>query len=209
MKRKILLLTCIIFLTTIKGVNAESTRYIYPSYTPGNCYADSSHWQKIGGHWTCANEDFHQPYCNAWVNTNSKWYYVDKNGYMVTDAWVGDCYVDSSGVRKTGWVQQGENWFYFYTNGTKAINTTIDGFTLGVDGKWDKNPEFTPQMAINFAKLKYSDSSTEATCGGSFDYSNGKKYYYVHLAKKDIQKLGGTGTIGNCKVYADGTVQMI
>lgn len=209
MKKKIILLTCIIFLTIIKGANAESSKYIYPSYTPGTYYADSSHWDYRNGHWICADKDFHQSYSNAWVCTNGKWYYVDENGYMVTDAWITDYYVDSSGVMQTGWVQQGDSWFYFYSNGTKAINTTMGGFTLGVDGKWDKNPEFTPQMAINFAKLKYSDSSTEATCGGSFDYTNGKKYYYVHLATKDIQKLGGTGTIGNCKVYADGTVQMM
>ena len=117
----------------------------------------------------CADEDYHQAYCNAWVCTNSKWYYVDKNGYMVTDAWIDDYYVHGNGVMKTGWVNEGEdNWFYFYSDGTKAVNTTIDGCVLSVDGKWDKNPEFTPEIAVNLAKQKYSDDSTEAICGGFF-----------------------------------------
>lgn len=60
---------------------------------------------------------------------------------MVTDAWIDDYYVDGNGVMKTGWVNEGEdNWFYFYSDGTKAVNTTIDGCVLSVDGKWDKNP---------------------------------------------------------------------
>lgn len=209
MKRKILLLTCIMSLTIIQGASAESGRRIYPSYKTGTYYADSSHWEYRDGNWICADEDFHQAYCNAWICTNGKWYYVNENGYMVTDSWISEYYVDSNGAMKTGWVQQGDNWFYFYYDGTKAVNTTIDGYTLGIDGNWDKEPEFTSEMAINFAKQKYNDSSIAVTCGGSFDYKNGKKYYYVHLATKDAWKFGGTGTIGNLRVYADGTLEMI
>lgn len=95
--------------------------------------------------------------------------YVDKNGYMVTDAWIDDYYVHGNGVMKTGWVNEGEdNLFYFYSDGTKAVNTTIDGYILGIDDKWDKNPEFTQEIAVNLAKQKYSDDSTEAICGGFF-----------------------------------------
>jgi len=34
----------------------------------------------------------------------------------------------------SGWKQIGGKWYYFYADGSIAINTTIDGFTSGPDG---------------------------------------------------------------------------
>lgn len=217
MKNKNSVKTFVCFLTLFlistvfpQEAGAETGRHIYTEYKTGTYYTDSAHWECRNGRWMCADNDYHQAYYNAWVCTDGKWYYIDKNGYMVTDAWVDDYYVDHDGVMKTGWVNDGEDkWFYFYSDGTKAVNTTIDGCILGVDGKWDKNPEFTQEIAVNFAKQKYNDDSIEAICGGSFDYRNGRKYYYVHLATKGIQESGSTGTIGNCMVFGDGTVEVI
>ena len=33
-----------------------------------------------------------------------------------------------------GWKQIDGKWYYFYTDGTMAVNTTIDGYTIGSDG---------------------------------------------------------------------------
>ena len=32
------------------------------------------------------------------------------------------------------WVQIGGKWYYFYADGKLAVNTTIDGYTVGEDG---------------------------------------------------------------------------
>ena len=33
-----------------------------------------------------------------------------------------------------GWKQIDGKWYYFYTDGTMAVNTTIDGYAIGSDG---------------------------------------------------------------------------
>jgi glucan-binding YG repeat protein len=32
------------------------------------------------------------------------------------------------------WAQIGGKWYYFYPDGKLAVNTTIDGYTIGADG---------------------------------------------------------------------------
>ena len=39
---------------------------------------------------------------------------------------------------KTGWVQLSGNWYYLYSDGSMACNTTIDNYKLGSDGAWIK-----------------------------------------------------------------------
>ena len=34
----------------------------------------------------------------GWLKLNDSWYYFDENGVLATDTWVGDSYVDESGV---------------------------------------------------------------------------------------------------------------
>ena len=48
-----------------------------------------------------------------------KWYWLDKTTGMMFAG---------------GWKQIDGKWYYFYTDGTMAVNTTIDGYTIGSDG---------------------------------------------------------------------------
>ena len=53
------------------------------------------------------------------LSDDQKWYWLDKvTGIM----FAGD------------WKQIDGKWYYFYTDGTMAVNTTIDGYTIGSDG---------------------------------------------------------------------------
>ncbi|MDR3594160.1 hypothetical protein [Clostridium sp.] len=61
-------------------------------------YADSYQWVNNGIGWKCATPDFHQGYANAWICTNGVWYYVAKDGYMLTNVWVNNYYVDDGGA---------------------------------------------------------------------------------------------------------------
>ena len=53
------------------------------------------------------------------LSDDQKWYWLDKTtGMMFTG----------------GWKQIDGKWYYFYTDGTMAVNTTIDGYIIGSDG---------------------------------------------------------------------------
>ena len=54
----------------------------------------------------------------GWLYDDKKWYWLDNNGWMFAN----------------GWKQIGGKWYYFYSDGSMAVNTTIDGYTIGPDG---------------------------------------------------------------------------
>ena len=54
----------------------------------------------------------------GWLDLNGKTYYMNKEGVMMSGKWV---LIDGK-------------WFYFYTDGTLAVNTTIEGYPVGADG---------------------------------------------------------------------------
>lgn len=45
------------------------------------------------------------------------------------------CY-NSDGVIQTGWISYNGGWYYCYSNGQMAHDTTIDGYKLGSNGAW-------------------------------------------------------------------------
>lgn len=115
-------------------------------------------WQVIGGFWYYM--DNNGKMLNGWVNPEGdSWYYLFENGgmavgwiqpepgvwyymdisgrmqrgwTMVDNVWY---YLNSSGRMQTGWLSDGGNLYYLYGNGAMAANVTIDGHTLGWDGK--------------------------------------------------------------------------
>ena len=44
-----------------------------------------------------------------------------------------------NGQKFTGWQKIGSKWYYFYPNGVMAVNTTIDGYTIGSEGARTEN----------------------------------------------------------------------
>ena len=55
----------------------------------------------------------------GWLSDDQKWYWLDKTTGMMFAG---------------GWKQIDGKWYYFYPDGTMAVNTTIDGYTIGSDG---------------------------------------------------------------------------
>ena len=55
----------------------------------------------------------------GWLSDDQKWYWLDKTTGMMFAG---------------GWKQIDGMWYYFYTDGMMAVNTTIDGYTIGSDG---------------------------------------------------------------------------
>lgn len=70
--------------------------------------ADARGWYYDKGGTSAASE---------WIADDGKWYYVGADGYMLSDAWVGNYYVGSDGAM--------------------LVNaTTPDGYQVGADGAW-------------------------------------------------------------------------
>lgn len=94
-------------------------------------------WCRIGEKWFFFDK---QGYLKTgWVKDQNNWYYVDRDDGMKT-GWIQHknnwYYLDETGIMKTGWFQDNKgNWYYFKSSGIMAVNETIDGYTLGNDGK--------------------------------------------------------------------------
>jgi glucan-binding YG repeat protein len=117
----------------------------------------TNQWIKVNGSWqyndgmgnTVKNSWVEKHYlkddgnmATGWLNYNDKWYYLGSDGIIKTgwqsigEAWY---YLDSEGAIQTGWIKDtNENYYYLYTNGAMAYNTTIQGYKLASTGEWSK-----------------------------------------------------------------------
>ena len=70
----------------------------------------------------------------GWQWIDGKCYYFEPGGTMATDTWIGNYYVDESGVwvpgaMKDQWILSGNRWWYRHADGscTKSDWERIDG----------------------------------------------------------------------------------
>lgn len=75
----------------------------------------------------------------GWVMFGSGWYYMNDQGVMQT-GWLNDSgkwyYLADSGFMKTGWVKVDGKWYCLDQSGARQENTTIDGYSLDLNGVW-------------------------------------------------------------------------
>lgn len=76
----------------------------------------------------------------GWIIYYGPWYYLGDDGskktgwQLVNGSWY---YFDFEGKMKTGWIMDVDGrYYYLYSNGTMAYNTTIGGYKLGLNGAW-------------------------------------------------------------------------
>ena len=113
---------------------------------------------------------------NGWLNVDDNLYYMDADGYMLSNTITPDgYYVNSSGARQNylpGWLQNERGWKYVLNNGYYAASTWIedtdgkwyyfdmsgymrtdydtpDGYHVGADGVWDGQPAKAITDGIN------------------------------------------------------------
>ena len=96
-------------------------------------------WQKVSGKWYYLNSS--GVMVTGWKWVAKKCYYFDKNGVMASDTWIGDDYVDASGVwnpkmERPRWIKSGSKWWYRHSDGsyTKSNWETINGKKYYFDG---------------------------------------------------------------------------
>lgn len=61
-------------------------------------------------------------------------YYSFLDEFSDMDAYPYKAYLDSNGVKMTGWINDNNKWFYLDNDGIMLINTVVDGYKLGADG---------------------------------------------------------------------------
>ena len=89
--------------TTHKGFEEKTNKNYYFN---NDCYASESTWVKDG----------------------SVWYYLQSDGTLATEQWIGNCYVDKNGAwlpdkqkPTAGWKYISGNWYYVDAKGNEAI----------------------------------------------------------------------------------------
>lgn len=101
-------------------------------------------WQQTGDQWYYMGESGDMK--TGWVKSGNLWYYLNPNsdgpeGAMVKNSWLtinGKTYfMNASGAMVEGWYKVENNFYYFYPgDGSKAVNTAVDGFVLDANGVW-------------------------------------------------------------------------
>ena len=73
---------------------------------------------------------------DRWIYIGDKAFHVDAAGYFQYGfiAVAGKIYYMYPQMAR-GWTQIGDDWHYFYPDGSLAKNTVIDGCPIGIDGK--------------------------------------------------------------------------
>ena len=124
-----------------------------PSINTGN-------WEKVNQKWSLKKADG-QYARNQWANIASKWYFLDKDGYILIGVyninnatynfgndgamnlgWVNTnnkwyYFEPVSGAMKKGWLLYNNNWYYLKADGTMAVNEkTADGYQVNNLGIW-------------------------------------------------------------------------
>lgn len=84
--------------------------------------AMASGWQYIRNAWYYLEEG-NGNMVTGWKQVGNNWYYLQSSGAMAANTWIGDYYVNGSGVWVQGhWVQSGNRWWYANPDGTYPKN---------------------------------------------------------------------------------------
>lgn len=91
-----------------------------------------SGWQEIDG-----KRYYFDPSTYAmksdWFNDNNKWYYLTEPAYLGE----GKATIKNGlGSMQVGWIKINGKMYYFNSDGSMAVDTTIGGYNIGSDGAW-------------------------------------------------------------------------
>ncbi|WP_454955319.1 glucosaminidase domain-containing protein [Gemella morbillorum] len=79
---------------------------------------------------------------SGWVSNGGVWYYYNKEGQMVKNAWAGDYYLGSDGKMVVkNWIYDNayKAWYYLGENGVYKRNTWVGNYWVGSNGKMATN----------------------------------------------------------------------
>lgn len=116
------------------------------------------HHDSTGWWFTGSNDKY---FTNCWIKIEHKWYYFKDDGYMCQNEWYGGYWFGNSGAwtysatldwhrdSNGWWIQDSSGWYprnqwqkvdgvwrYFNGSGYMVTNQYVDGFWLGLDGRY-------------------------------------------------------------------------
>lgn len=124
----------------------------------------------------------------AWKQNNIGWWYSEG------DLW------------STGWKLINGNWYYFYSDGYMAHDTTVDGYYLNSSGAWTNSTitvDEAKQIALNKVKAtKYPNTDTKVIVIPYFDVYEktieGKNGYIITIGEDNTEN-----TVPTARVFVD------
>lgn len=94
-------------------------------YHEDNGSYPANQWKKINGQWYWFNSNGYM--VTGWKQINGTWYYFDPSGAMASNRWIGNYYVNESGLwtqtkKPDQWVASGNRWWYRHSDGSYTTN---------------------------------------------------------------------------------------
>ena len=123
---------------TLKAKANTSCCYTYVKEARKVCFDQG--WNEVGGQKYLLNAN--REILTGWQLVGSEWYYMYSDGTMARDTWIGQYYVNESGVwetsvQKASWVKDNVGWWYRHADGSYTSNgfEVIDGETYLFDAR--------------------------------------------------------------------------
>lgn len=129
-------------------------------------------WQQNSTGWWYQEDNNSYP-MNQWKELNGKWYYFNQDGYMVSNAWVGNYYLGYDGAMLTN-------------------TTTPDGYNVGPDGAWIQNENPMAGIECSSKWLMEVNYSIE-DLGDKYKITGDVSDYQVVMDYLDITGSAGAG----------------
>lgn len=115
----------------VVGLSLTLGATAHAAQTPGGCFVQTDQ----GVMWKNADGTFLK---GSWLDVAGLRYHLDRNGYIqvgLTEVDGKVYFFHPSGMVIAGWLQIGDGIYYFQADGSMAVNTVVDGFMLGSDGR--------------------------------------------------------------------------
>lgn len=97
----------------------------------------------------------------------------------------------STGIMKTGWLWEGNKWYYLYSDGWLACNQYVDGHYMAVDGHWDSSRDMDISLRPNNkgAVAVYLDSTAS---------------HWKFISDAEFSQLKSSGKVGVQVSHSEG-----
>lgn len=154
-------------------------------------------WVKINNYWYYFSADGSM--ATGWITDNGTYYYLYDTGAMAT-GWInlnGAWYLlKNSGDMATGWVvSNGDSYYLDPSSGSMATNTTIDGYTIGSNGKKGSSSVVSNDDTINKGNSSTGNNTPTNTPIVNNNSSNGKKTIVIDPGHDYGSDYGAENTI--------------
>ena len=192
---------------------AQEEQSIESEQTSISVYSNLNGWSMQEGNWYYYNQGEMQK--STWILYRGQYYYMNEDGIMLTDTWIGEYYVDHNGVwiskyRPAQWVRSGGKWWYRNIDGSYPVSRwqQIDNQWYYFDGAgymvtgWQKIGGVWYYLDTNGAMLTgkreingqtyYLGTNGKMRTGWSLEDSEWYYYNSSGCMMKGWQKIGGS-----------------